>query len=260
MANSSTTGSPTNLPTPYLSIGAFVTITVLYSIAKYMTNESKAALIFFIYILALLCSAFFFNLHISTQVCGSPQTSTVLFVTLLPWLIIFGLLNVALIMFPGWLKPFSNTFGYGIAKLRHLQTAFNDVLKPKNSIKGNVALSKALEDIYNDPSLLINEIPNANVGFDTFWSESKDILRPDVTAAAKERLRDLVKLKNIVAQFMWFLLTGILTISASYNFMLQSSCSNSVQEMQARHNEYEQEMAADDTKLDPTPRVYTSYE
>ena len=38
-------------------------------------------------------------------------------VTLIPWVIIFGILNVLLLQFPGWKAPFSNTIGYLIANI-----------------------------------------------------------------------------------------------------------------------------------------------
>ena len=68
-------------------------------------------------------------------------------------------------LFPGWLIPFSNTFGYGIAKLGGLNNLLNKILKPQDAT-GNPKLTKALADIYTDRSLLINEIGISN--FDTF--------------------------------------------------------------------------------------------
>ena len=38
-------------------------------------------------------------------------------------------------------------------------------------------------------------------------------------------LRNLVKLKNIVSQFIWFTLTGILTILTSYSYIIKLKCS-----------------------------------
>jgi hypothetical protein len=40
-----------------------------------------------------------------------------MFVTLIPWLMLFGVLHLFLMIFPGWMAPFANTFGYLVAKL-----------------------------------------------------------------------------------------------------------------------------------------------
>jgi len=44
---------------------------------------------------------------------------------------IFGILNLLLLTLPGWLAPFSNTFGYAIAKLAGLSDLMNEILRPK---------------------------------------------------------------------------------------------------------------------------------
>ena len=247
-------------PSPTLSIIIFVVITLLYFTVKYLTS-THSIIYFIIYILALIFAEFGSNLQLTNTLCGSPQIHTVLIVTLVPWLIIFGLLNIALISFPGWLIPFSNTFGYGIAKLAKLQEAFNNVLKDKEKTN-NKELSNALEDIYRDPSLLINEIPNSTIGFDKFWEESRmgGILQTGVTDENKENLRSKVKLKNIVAEFLWYLLTGLLTLSASYNYIIKSACTHSVKEMEEKHSKYEDLIKTEDEQSSVPDRVYSSYE
>ena len=55
--------------------------------------------------------------------------------TLLPWIMIFCLLIILLLVFPGWLIPFSNTFGYGIAKIGGINKIFSEILS--KNIKTN---------------------------------------------------------------------------------------------------------------------------
>ena len=157
--------------------------------------------------------------------------------------------------------PFSNTFGYGIAKLFGLQKVFNNILKPKpsNNTANQTPLEKHLEDIYNDESLLINSIPNSGVGFDNFWTESKILFKPDADMY-KDELRELVKLKNIIAELIWFALTGMLVISASYNYIIKAACTHSIAEMEQKHSDYEKEIAPMIAKEKQEPRIYSTYE
>ena len=51
-------------------------------------------------------------MNLTQVLCGSSQTKTAILFTFLPWLLVFGGLNIALLLFPSWLMPFSNTIGY----------------------------------------------------------------------------------------------------------------------------------------------------
>ncbi len=268
MADISNTGGNLNLnssPSPTVSIGVFFALTTIYFIVKYMQKLTlKQEMIFFvIYILFLLLSTYFVNLYLTTIICGTAQVKTTLIVTFFPWLIIFGLLQAALLYYPGWLIPFSNTFGYGIAKLAGLTKKFNAVIKTPDGAPKGSSLRKVLDTIYNDQSLLINEIPNAELGFDTWWKESVNsgIIKtnPKPKLEEIEALRNLIKLKNLVSKFIWFSLTGLLTISASYNYMVKSACKHSVKEMEEKHNELEKIVDNID-KNAPVDTVYQTFE
>lgn len=251
----------TDAPSPNLSIIVFLIITIIYFISRYLNGQSIVH--FIIYIITLVVSSLFINMHLTNTLCGSTQFGTAIRVTIFPWLIIFGLLKIMLIQFPGWLIPFSNTFGYGIAGLAGLRKAFIDVLKPKIQTK-NKQLSEALDVIYKDPSLMINEIPNSTDGFDLFWEESKQggIIKSglDNTSDPAKALRKFVELKNIIAEFMWFILTGLLTLSASYNYIINSGCNRSIQEMEDLHREYEENIKEPDPGKDIQQRVYSTHE
>ena len=259
-----------NGPNPNLSIVIFLILTVVYFMLKYMF-ETNNTMMFVIYVLAVIGTQLGINIHLTNELCGSPQTGTALIYTFLPWLIIFGGLNIALIIFPSWLIPFSNTIGYGIAKLPpfHLQKIFNSILKSNdntNNTGQQTEIETIISEIYSDESLLINSIPNSGIKFDEFWATSEkgingvSLFRPNIPKETKESLRKLVKLKNIIAEAVWFSLTGILVSMASYNYIIKSACSSSVRDMEQRHKEYEKEIAPMIAKEQKQPRVYSSYE
>jgi hypothetical protein len=104
---------------------------------------------------------------------------------------------------------------------------------------------------------------NENVG--NWWNSMKTggLLKSGVGDAQFNELTGFVKMKTEIAEFIWYALTGILTTSVSYNAILNSGCTQSVKEMEKRHNEYvEQEKKAEKAKQQKESGqiVYKSYE
>jgi len=246
-------------PSPSLPIGIFFLITIPYFIFQYKTKEQHGIGIFAAYIILLISVQLWINMQLTASICGSTQTGVAFFSTLFPWLIIFGVLNVVLSVFPGWLIPFSNTFGYGIAKLSGLRKLLDTHILKSREQTGNKELSKTLGIIYDDPSLMINEIPNTSEGFDNFWNkfETGKLLQSGASKF-KDELKQLVRLKDIIAKFIWFSLAGVLTASTSYSYIISAGCKSSVAEMQQNHTDYERYIET--KKSDDTPpRIYTNH-
>ena len=104
------------------------------------------------------------------------------------------------------------------------------------------ALSRSLEEIYHNPSLTINEIPNNKGGFENFIEEFKKggLLLKTVNDEDIKKLNSLVKLKNIISEAMWYGLTGLLTVSAAFNYIVKASCKTSVVEMEDKYKKYQE--------------------
>jgi hypothetical protein len=246
-------------PSPNLPIGIFFLLTIPYFIFQYKTKEQYGIGIFVIYILLLILIQIWISIQLTSSICGSIQVGPAFIATIFPWLLIFGILNIVIAVFPGWLIPFSNTFGYGIAKLSGLRKLLDEHILKSKEITGNTDLSKTLGIIYDDPSLIINEIPNTDAGFSNFWEkfESGKLLQEGANKY-KDELRQLVRLKGIIAQFIWFSLAGVLTASTSYSYLISSGCKSSVAEMQQRHTEYERSLESDTVDDAEQARVYTN--
>ena len=255
-----------NTPNPSFAIIWFIIITTIYFIIKYKTPnniiKSKQNMYFGIYTLLIVIGEYFINLGLTKAMCGTNQWGTATIVTIIPWVIIFGILKIMLIAFPGWLSPFSNTFGYGIARLSGLNNIMNKLIKPKindSATPESKEMQEALAHIYADKSLLINEITQEN--FELFWDKMKGLFT-EQQDELKEKLKDMVRLKDIVSEYIWYMLTGTLVTSVGYNYTINIGCKQSVQEMQKRHDEYEKDVLKTNNKdNDKKPkRVYTTYE
>lgn len=253
-------------PNPMFSIILFIILTILYFVVKYIfiskNNSSTYLLIaFYCYLGINFISQLTINISLTNQICGESQWYNAFFISVIPWIIIFGTLNVLLKVFPGWLIPFSNTFGYGIVKLGGINKLFSDILVDQDKSKSK-SLNKALQEIYSDQSLLINKIGMTN--FNEFWSslESAEMLKSDVTVTQKQKLLNFVNLKTIISEFIWFILVGLFTISTVYNYIINLACKNSVSSMKARHEKHDEDIELIDEadKSAPEKRIYATYE
>lgn len=220
-----------------LSLVLFIILTLAYSIIKYFVG---GRIITFIYFGLIFITQFFLNLSLTDEICGFKQPALAFSTTLIPWVIIFGSLNVLFMVFPGWKAPFSNTFGYLAARVGGIKATFNAILPPKIS-------NKALQAIYEDNSLIINEITPSN--FNDFWNkmQSSGMLANGVSETAKTALFKLVNLKDIVAEFVWYLLAGVLISSITFNYISGSKCKRSAEFMKKQHDEWK-----DNTKKEKT--------
>jgi len=259
-----------SVPNPSSSMLWFLIMTVIYSYAdyKYGADATASKGIFAGYIGFVVICQYFLNRIISASICGSVQEYTAMIVTLVPWGFIFGLLALMLSMFPGWLGPFSNTFGYGFALMAGLNGIMANILEPnpkgKDSMSAEAtAVSQALAHIYSDQGMLINEITTDN--FEYFWKNMKGVMQPSALAndTWKNQLYAMVRLKNVVATFVWYMLAGLLITSVSFNFMVNTPCAVSAAIMQSKHEEYEQELIAAQEKAktdNANSKVYSTTE
>ena len=226
------TTATTQVIDPATSIFVYIGVTVVYFAMKYIFPE-KSTILFIIYFILVLVSQFILNIYLAKQICNSPSNvGTAAVATIIPWILIFGLLNLLLTMFPGWLAAFSNTIGYAIASIAGVSSLFTEQLLNVGTPPNRDAL-KVIQNILSDPSTIINTLNDENVL--SFWNKSVDVklfkneLKPvqDVNANNSplfSELKKYIMLKNLVSYFIWYLLTGILITSISYNYMLTVPC------------------------------------
>lgn len=259
------------VPNPNVSILFFFIITTIYFILKLVTlpedytkSTGTTNIIWLsIYILLLIAGNYFINLSTTNAMCGgTPQWGTSLIVTIVPYLLIFGVINIVLIIFPGWLTPFSNTIGYFAANLGGLTNLFNDDIITPKALQNNdstndsttnnadLEISKALQHIYGNQSLLINEIPRVGntedekiKSFDNFYKTMENLkifnkLDKNDEISIKTKLYNLLMVKDIVAEYVWNLLSGFLVTSISFNYIVNVGCDYSAKQMKNSYDEY----------------------
>ena len=221
-------------------IAWFIILSLIYTYMDYAAQtspnpDSKVRTTYFtVYLLLSVIGQYFITLGESARLCGTAQFYTSTFAVFFPWTFIFGVMVIMLQLFPAWLAPFSNTFGYLAASMSGLSTVVRKIFKQKiEEGEGfSAGASKALAHIYADQSALINQITPSN--FDEFWERVKE-LRTDESNSSndlKKKLRHMVILKDIIAHLIWYALTGALVISVSYNYLVNSNCSTTVAQVE----------------------------
>ena len=199
-------------------MGTLFWLSAIYFYFKYtMKFSNYAHLLFFAIIVGFM---YFINMAIIQTKCSSPMP--VFRATFLPWTFMFGSTLVALSLFPSWKTPFSNTFGYLVARIAGGNKALLDLLIP----------NKPLQFVYEDPSLLLNQFTTDN--FEIMFQSMKEVLLDD--AVKKEALLQVIRLKEIISEWIWFLLAGSVAVSSSYTILMNTECTKSAQDYVLQHN------------------------
>lgn len=247
----------------------FLAVFAAYSYYKYTKNGVLSGGITFLFFLVLIIGEYFINLAMSKDICGFDQEKTAVIATILPWLLVLGVLKSALIVFPGWLSPFSNTFGYiFVSVVTDMKDVFNNILTPQfdltpeaaaagaaaaaqsggagdgglqdnadipaDEVKNKRDIGRALEQIYTDQSIVLNELNLDNL--DRFWDSFKEsrLIRPSAKLEDLEKIRKFLMMKTLVGEFVWLVLCGMLVVSISYNYLLNIGCSFTPEQQKIR--------------------------
>ena len=230
-----------------------------YSSSKYMGLG--------IYLLLVVVTQFAINAYYIINTCGGSSTSNIgdaFIATFIPWIFIFGILIAVLLIFPGIKSAFSNVVGYFI-----VASSANGVLTEllvntdvNRSIKDDPSLSPEQKQSYQtaadaiiklcgNMSILINQIVPEN--FNKIWTSiltplMKDQYQPTMSNGVstenpsalglKQKLLDVVVLRDNIGEGMWFLYTAILLTSIVQYKITSRGCVQNLQDIQQNQQDY----------------------
>ena len=220
-----------------------------------------------IYLLLVIMTQFAINAYYVINTCGGSSTTNIgyaFIVTFIPWIFIFGILMAVLIIFPGIKSAFSNVVGYFI-----VASSANGVLTEllvntdvNRSIKDDPSLSPEQKSSYQtaadaiiklcgNMSILINQIVPEN--FNKIWTSiltplMKDQYQPTMNNGVstenpsalglKQKLLDVVVLRDNIGEGMWFLYTAILLTSIVQYKITSRGCVQNLQDIQQNQQDY----------------------
>lgn len=179
--------------------------------------------------------------------------------TILPWSLIFGVVIITIMMFPGFKSAFSDVIGYFYISSK-ANEVLNTLLVDKNIRMDNLQPSEKdkmrdaadlVMKIYGNTSILINQIVPSN--FIQLWDQMRILRKPEYqddnnanTAALKEQLFGLVVARENVGEAMWYIYTGFLIISLVKMNIETRGCSSNIDVMESKYKKF---LSTEDDKI-----------
>jgi hypothetical protein len=221
-----------------------------------------------IYLLLVIIVQFILNTTIISSKCGgdlktSIGTSAVY--TFFPWLLIFGVMMITLVINPGFKTAFSDVIGYFYVS-NSANTLLSEILIDKQIQQqidetNSTPLEKeelqnaaeAIIKICGNTSILINQMVPSN--FNNYWSILNPLMKRQFqtdnseTTYKKNQLFDLVVLRDTIGEMMWYIYTGILLTSIVQMKISTSPCYQSPQQMEKNYKSFLEEDKKNQAKI-----------
>ena len=255
----------------YLNIATFIGTTLFYYLAmkpeltyekiadqKQYTQYVNSNYMFLgIYLLLVIIVQFIVNTKIITNDCGGNITENIGaagVLTFVPWLLIFGVMIVILIIYPGFKSAFSDVIGYYCVS-SSANKLLTELLVDQNVEKQMKAENLSPEEkealqstadtiikICGNTSILINQIVPSN--FNSYWNVLTPLLKDKYkqenpeTIEKRTELFNLVVLRDKIGEALWYIYTGILLTSFVQLKISQRGCVNNPKKMEENYQKF----------------------
>jgi hypothetical protein len=216
-----------------------------------------------IFLLIVICTQLGLNITYLIDKCkgsAGKNVGAAIIYTLVPWLLIFGVMMALIMAFPGFKSVFSDVVGYFfVAKSANkllselLKDTNIDNLINENNIEPEKKkelefAAEAIMKICGNKSILINQMFPDN--FISIWDKLKPLMKEGMYEKGgdenkKQQLLDLVVYRDNVGEAFWYTYTAILVSSIVYYNLDTRGCVRDVNSIKADYDEYtkEQEVA-----------------
>ena len=244
-----------------VSIRPKLTIPMLLDPNAQVSYEQKRLVSLGIYFVLVLLVQFVINCSTLSSTCGgniSQNIGSAASVTFLNWFLIFGILMISLVAFPGFKSAFSDVVGYLFVSKNANEVLTNLLIDPKLSGKidaasqGNPEKKRELETaadtiikICGNTLILINQLTPLN--FMEYWGLLKPLMKDQyqeknqVTDNIQNQLFNLVLTKDVVGEAMWYLYTGIFVIFVVQYKISSAGCKTNSALMEENYKKFQEE-------------------
>ena len=231
--------------------------------ANYYTQSMKSLAF---YLGVVVFSQLVLNIGYLMSKCGGSLDKNIgaaaLF-TIIPWVLIFGIMIIVLLIFPGFKTAFSDVVGYYVVAgganeifgSLLMGTDLNEMIDKTNDTNKKNELTRAAEAIVKicgNKSILINQMNPDN--FIDIWTTLEPLMIPGLDANKKldmqTQLLSLVSLKDNIGEAFWYIYTAILISSIVYYNLASRGCVKSVDQIKADHDEFVKEQEESNLKQD----------
>jgi len=240
----------------YLSIASFIIITILYyvvptvgkisvsikaftSVGDMETFKQESNVRLAIYLAVVILTQFIINTTFVINACGGSNISnygSAFLITFLPWIFIFGIMLITLIMYPGFKGAFADIVGYFFvsnsaneilsqvlmsdAVTQSALTGVSDTTVKTDLIRAAESITKML----GNKAIIINQITPLN--FINMWDMLKQLMKPTVyeNEELKKQLLDVAVMRDNIGESLWYIYTGVLIISYTSFKITSATC------------------------------------
>ena len=261
----------------YLVIKPTLTYNIISNKEEYSSYNKSYYKSLGIYLLLVIIVQFIINTTILSSKCGgSIQTNliTSALYTFFPWLLIFGVMMIVIIMYPGFKTAFSDVIGYFYVS-GSANKVLTELLIDKNiqqnmdesgaSLKEKDDLQNAADAIIKicgNTSILINQIVPTN--FMNYWSILNPLMKKKFqtdnqeTEFKRTELFNLVVMRDTIGEMMWYIYTGILLTSIVQMKISTTPCYISPKQMEQNYQTFlEKENKVQEQNATAQSTVYT---
>lgn len=237
----------------YLAIKPTLTYDVLVDPLKYKQYMSNSYMFLAIYLLLVIVIQFMVNSSIISTTCGGNITENMgaagIF-TFLPWVFIFGVLMIVLIIYPGFKSAFADVVGYfwvsSSANTLLTELLINPEIQSKidgsiETPEQKIALQSAADTILKicgNTSILINQIVPSN--FNSYWDLLTPLMKKDnsTNIDMKNKLFELVVTRDTIGESMWYIYTGLLITSIVQLKIATRGCASNPKTMEQNYHKF----------------------
>ena len=256
----------------------FIIPTIIYYYAKpkltidlYAENQQGEAFLSFeksshvytvVYFVCIIFIQFAINSGLIISKCGGSVAQNIGaagLMTLIPWIFIFGIVIAVLVLFPGFKSAFANVIGYFVVASSAntiltellINTDISKSIDQDESAKTNVKKREELQSaadaiikLCGNMSILINQITPVN--FQDYWKMLHPLMKPqyqnnesDIAKEIKQKLLDVVVLRDNVGEALWYIYTAVLLISITQYSITSRACIQDPAAMKATQQQYQ---------------------
>jgi hypothetical protein len=244
---------------------------------KYKEYSKNNYLYLGIYLVLVMLIQFGVNASIISTTCGgsiSENIGAAGILTFIPWTLIFGVIIIVLMIYPGFKTAFSDVIGYfyisGSATKIITELLVNRDVEKKLTGTETKEEKEALEDaadtivkICGNTSVLINQIVPDN--FLNYWKILNPLMKPkyrddnsEETKDIRKQLFELVVTRDNIGEALWYIYTGILLTSIVQLKITTRGCSSNTATMEKNYQAFLDKQAEEKAKQAETDStVYT---
>jgi len=256
----------------YLNIVSFVLTTYLYYLLlkpqltyekledvdmyqKYLIDNYAFLAVYIFIVIIIQCVV---NINVINEKCGggiSDYMGYAGLVTIVPWILIFGVLVVILTIYPGFKSAFADVIGYYwvstsaneiitdlLINKEIDKTMPTDISPQQKQDMQNTA--DAIVKICGNSSVLINQMAPSN--YKNFWDILVPLMKPQYRdnpnsedlKDKKIKLFDLVVSKDNIGEGMWYLYTGLVVTSLVQLNIYSKGCVRNPKTMEADYEKF----------------------